>query len=268
VTAIFFKPNKSICGRIASVPRYADGPAHFCLIVNYVKMVVVEWESALTTGTTMAAGRFSNLLHGDAEARKQHDQVLLSHSDWVVAPTLGAIIPDWLIVIPRMRALSFRSWRAEQSKEPEAIIGKVRDHLGLASEDIIWFEHGPATHGSLVGCGTDYAHLHILLKPNFPFETFLRQGISMSSLSWAKTELERAYASLPEETSYLLAGSGNQAAWASQVDATGSQFFRRVIASLSKRPEGWDYRSHAHADNISRTIETFRELERDVQRGG
>ena len=120
----------------------------------YARIDVLESERDLTSETTMAAGRFAILLHGDAEPREEYDQVLLSHSDWIAAPTLGAIVPDWLIVVPRKPALSFRRWCAEQSKAPEAIIREVGDHLGLRSEEIIWFEHGPATQGSIVGCGT------------------------------------------------------------------------------------------------------------------
>jgi hypothetical protein len=116
-----------------------------------------------------------------------------------------------------------------------------------------------------VGCGTDYAHLHILLRPDFSFETFIALAISMSGLPWANSEAKRAYGFLPAESSYLVAGSAGRAAWASFVDATGSQFFRRVVASLSDHTESWDYRSHAHADNIARTIATFRKLERDAR---
>jgi hypothetical protein len=61
----------------------------------------------------------------------------------VVAPTLGAIVPGWLIIVPRKAALNFRHWHEKQLKSPEAVIGEVLTHLGLAAEDIIWFEHVP-----------------------------------------------------------------------------------------------------------------------------
>jgi ATP adenylyltransferase len=233
----------------------------------YARIDVSESESALTSETPTATGRFAALLRGDARTQ-ECDRALLSHPEWIAAPTLGAIIPDWLIVVPRKPALNFRNWHRQQSKNPEAIIDRICEHLGLASDEIIWFEHGPAVHGSIVGCGADYAHLHILLRPHFPFEAFIALAVSMSRLPWSNSEAYRAYASLPVESSYLIAGSAARAAWALNVDATGSQFFRRVIASLSDRAEGWDYRLYAHADNIARTVETFRKLERDSRHVG
>ena len=216
----------------------------------------------------MAAGRFAMLLDGEAGVRAVFDRPLLDHKDWVAAPTLGAIVPDWLIVVPRQPALNFRSWQEQRNSAPEAIIDELCAHLGLTVEEIIWFEHGPSELGSVVGCGTDYAHLHLLLRPGFTFQTFLDQAISMSELAWDRTEAESAYLSLPSEASYLVTGSGDQAAWASDVDAVGSQFFRRVVGSLSRQAERWDYKRYPHADNIGQTIETFRNLESAARRGG
>lgn len=222
----------------------------------------------MTVKKNIHVGRFSSLLQGPEHGTQACDRPLYSHADWVAAPTLGAIVPNWLIVVPREHALSFRSWWMQHGKAPEAIIEELCGHLGLALDEVIWFEHGPAVLGSVVGCGTDHAHIHIILRPSFTFEAFLNQAISMSQLKWAKTAAERAYTSLPNEPSYLMLGSGDQAAWASDVDATGSQFLRRVINSLTDQAERWDYRRYSHADNIGRTIDTFRSLESTARRGG
>ena len=207
------------------------------------------------------ADRFTALLNDSVADRAEYDQPLYYGEGWIVAPTLGAVIPNWLIILPRDYSLSFRHWHLRYHRNPTMLAGMLCDHLGLIAEDVIWFEHGPAHKGSTIGCGADYAHIHLILKPEFSFQTFLDQAMSMSSLEWQSEQPDDIYSSLPNEQSYLVAGSGRAAAWASNVESAGSQFFRRVVSSLSKQPDQWDYKRFSHEKNITQTIETFRNLE-------
>ncbi len=214
----------------------------------------------------LGSGRFKALLQAPEGRPAAFDLPLYENAEWVVAPTLGAIVPNWLIVVPRDYALNFRSWQKRRDSAPVAIVDELCDHLGLAQEEVIWFEHGPNALGSSIGCGADYAHMHVILKPGFSFQTFLDRAVSMSALDWTRAASEQTYASLPNEGSYLVAGSGDVATWTSNVETTGSQFFRRVVSSLSDQPERWDYKRFSHEQNISQTIETFRKLESAVRR--
>ena len=205
--------------------------------------------------------RFATLLQGSNTTAEIYDRPLLERQDWLVAPTLGAIVPNWVLVIPRMRALNFREWQRKTGKKPELIVSAVCQHLGLRHADVIWFEHGPTERGSVSGCGVDYAHLHILFNPHFTFEALTDQARSMSKLDWQLTVTSQAYDFLSEADSYFVAGSGEQAISALNVESAGSQFFRRVIGSLTGRNELWDYRCHRHSDNITTTIKNFQILE-------
>ena len=140
-------------------------------------------------------------------------------------------------------------------------------HLGLSLDEVIWFEHGSVLRGSPVGCGTDHAHIHVILRPRFSFNAFMSCANSMAELDWSETAADRAYSSLPEQDSYLLAGSGKQVFWASNVETTGSQFLRRVVSKVTDQAEFWDYRRYSHAGNIAQTIDTFRSLENAAPRG-
>ena len=211
------------------------------------------------------SGRFATLLYGSKSEPQIHDRPLLETQDWLIAPTLGAIVPGWLLAIPRMRALNFRDWRRVSAENPISIVDAVCKHLGLARSEVVWFEHGPAEQGSAAGCGVDYAHLHILIKPRFSFETFANRTKSMSDLHWQTTDGSDAYSYLNHIGSYLIGGSGDLAIVASNVEATGSQYFRRVVGSLTSQDEQWDYRQHPHSKNIATTIENFRTLERTAR---
>lgn len=220
----------------------------------------------MTSGIEMASGkhRFAALLSGRGDTA--YDRPLLETKDWVVAPTLGAIVPGWLLIIPRRAATSCREWTAKSGLAPLSAVGDVAAHLGLAMNEIIWFEHGPATAGTLVGCGLDYAHLHMIIHPQFDFAAFAATARAMADLKWRDAEACDAYTQVGTG-SYFVAGSGDSAMIATEVETAGSQFFRRVAASLIEDGESWDYRSHPHSENILGTIEMFSRLE-DAERRG
>lgn len=211
--------------------------------------------------------RFKVLLGGKGTPQvADYDRPLLSRTDWLVAPTLGAIVPNWLLLIPRHPALNFQAWSKLRGQAPELLLQAVREHLGLDNDEIIWFEHGPCTAGTPIGCGTDYAHIHILIRPHFSFAAFADKAKSLSGLKWIRSTSEDAYQEILNGHSYLIAGSGDQTVISHDVEATGSQFFRRVVSMLANAEETWDYRQSPHTANITKTIRSFRLLESAAQR--
>jgi hypothetical protein len=208
---------------------------------------------ALENGT--GGQRFQALLAGTSQAL--HDKPLLERADWVVAPTLGAIIPNWILALPRRPVLSFRDWAAKGGPSASDILTEVLSEVGLAPAEVIWFEHGPATAGTVVGCGLDHAHLHVLLRPTFDFGTFADCARAASNLEWRETAASNCLTSLMGTSSYLVAGSGNRAIYSRGVEAAGSQFFRRVVAKLVGAGDRWNYRQFAQPENIAATIENF-----------
>lgn len=224
-----------------------------------VKKICDKMEKKLISLNGEGLRRFDALLSGSSSAA--YDQPLLDRGRWLVAPTVGAIVSGWLLALPRQQILSFRDWAADGGPSPLSVIEEVRGHLSLAPEEIIWFEHGPASAGTIVGCGLDHAHIHILLQPSFGLDDLLVRARSMSELDWRKTSASDCYGQLPLGKSYFAAGSGKQAISANSVESAGSQFFRRVIASLAGAETGWDYRRFTHLPHIEETISMFKRLE-------
>lgn len=214
------------------------------------------WDTAISTPAIdgVGSGRFETLLRGTGS---DHDQVLLETRGCTVAPTLGSIIPNWLLVVPRAAALSFREWHAGSHRDPVCLIDDVLSELGVEPERAIWFEHGASAAGSIVGCGVDHAHLHILIDAPFHFDIFAAEAIDSAPINWRWTSRTEAYASIPTAGSYLVAGSLDDAVHAEDVEIVGSQFFRRVIARLVRRPDQWNYKTHPHLENVRRTLSAF-----------
>lgn len=203
--------------------------------------------------------RFDALLSGASQAA--HDRPLLDRDDWIVVPTVGAIVAGWLLAMPRQRVLSFRDWAAKGGPSPLSVVEEVRTHLGLEPNEIIWFEHGPASAGTVVGCGLDHAHVHILLRPSFNVAAFFDRARSMSEFEWQETSALNCYSQLTPTKSYYAAGSEDRAISACNVETAGSQFFRRVIADITGLDSDWDYRRFEHLPNVEETILMFKQLE-------
>ena len=205
--------------------------------------------------------RFAAIFHETKETQPLHNQPLYECDDWLVVPTLGAIVPNWTIVLPTQPALCLRSWRRQYGKQPQDIIRTLSTHLRIDVGDFIWFEHGPSRTQSSVGCGTDYAHLHVLFNPTFTFGSFLRNSIRRSQLEWTIAHSDHVYDELPDDHSYLMAASGQASAFVSHVECLGSQYFRRIVSLLSGKEREWNYRTFPHFDNIRRTADNFRSLQ-------
>jgi ATP adenylyltransferase len=203
--------------------------------------------------------RFDALLSGSSRAA--YDRLLLDRGEWLVAPTLGAITSGWLLALPRRHALSFRDSAINGGPSPLSVVDEVRTHLGLKPEEIVWFEHGPAAANTVVGCGLDHAHIHILLRPSFSFEDFFDCARSATELSWRVLSASDCYARLAPTRSYFMAGSADRAICAYDVEPAGSQFFRRIVANLVGVESSWDYRQFAHLPQVEETISMFKQLE-------
>ncbi len=200
--------------------------------------------------------RFAALLAETSGPRAPHDTVLLQTSEWVAAPSLGALVPGWLVIIPKCPALNYRQWAA-RGGDPTRLLDEAAILLGLAPTDYIWFEHGPRAEHTLVGCGVDYAHLHMLIRP--PFRGADLVGAAGAGLTWVPIQRTGVYADA-SDAAYFAIGQGDKAWVASDVDAAGSQYLRRAVAGLLNQPTSWNYRTHPQDENVVRTIELVEAL--------
>ena len=204
--------------------------------------------------------RFNALLQPRSYGLEPHDEPLMATPEWVVAPSLGAIVPNWLLIVPRSHALNFRDWRRSEGIEPIGLVDEVCQKLSLPRQRVIWFEHGPARRSTQVGCGLDHAHIHFLIDAPFSLSQVRDAAAAANKVAWQECPPTKVYEAINPARSYIALGSGDEAYLAENVEHTGSQFLRRVIADLINAPCSWDYREHPHHQNIRLSIETFREL--------
>jgi ATP adenylyltransferase len=196
--------------------------------------------------------RFANIL-SDACPRPLYDTILRDTGTMVVTPTLGSIIPNWILAIPKRHAANAARWALDEHDVLLSAINDITCSFGRDPRDVIWFEHGATEPRSIVGCGVDHAHIHILLTPPFSFEGLCEEAQAEAGLGWFFGRGD-AYAAIDSSQSYFVAGHGDQFLLAQSVEAAGSQFFRKAIARIVDRDAAWDYQSHPHMENVVETI--------------
>jgi ATP adenylyltransferase len=174
----------------------------------------------------------------------------------VALPTVGALVEGWILVVPKSPALSFAEISTPQFDELEAFLGDIIPLLQESYGPVAIFEHGPSRHGSAVGCGVDYAHLHLV-----PTDVDLHKGAHRLApdLNWepvdALRDIQRYYAS---KMGYWfvqqLFGSGPCFIGQSVYGIPPDQLFRRVIASGIGHAAAYDWKLDLGAAKISATI--------------
>ena len=82
--------------------------------------------------TNAGVGRFSSLLSRHVCPKPLYDEVLARLHNCVVTPTLGSIIPNWLLIIPEEPILNFSEWKTRFGISPERLVLDNRPIEGAA----------------------------------------------------------------------------------------------------------------------------------------
>jgi diadenosine tetraphosphate (Ap4A) HIT family hydrolase len=90
------------------------------------------------------------------------DQVLFESPNFVVVPSLGSILPGWLLIVPRNHFLCVGAMGDGLIHEMRQLRDEAAESLRSQIGPVTYFEHGPVKACTSVGCGIDHAHLHIV----------------------------------------------------------------------------------------------------------
>jgi len=171
-----------------------------------------------------------------------------------VCPTIGSIVPGWLLIVPRFEVSCFASLATEVRFD-------IRSHLDIVREDISifdgkpWiFEHGARFCGSATGCGVDQAHLHVVPLKFDLIDAAERQA---HALKWIEVNSFDPWAEIDSGREYYFV-SDSAKSYVAYPDAAISQFFRRVIANKLGCAAEWDYRLFSHERNAAETTRRLR----------
>jgi diadenosine tetraphosphate (Ap4A) HIT family hydrolase len=200
----------------------------------------------------LASCRFCRKFSPNAAEVELNDRVLFESPNFVAIPTVGSILPGWLLIVPRQHFLCIGAFTSELMREFVSFRDEVAFALGRAFGPVAFFEHGPSTPCTSIGCGVDHAHLHLV-----PTTVDLREGadrLATGALAWFELE------GLPTLSRYHSAGLPylyvNQfgRSWICTPETIESQLFRKVLAEAVGQPQKFDWKQHSFPAEVEETI--------------
>ncbi len=194
--------------------------------------------------------------HANSRINLVENTVLYETPNFVVVPTLGALVEGWVLIISKEHHLCMAALPPDCQKEFISLSRFVAEVIGENYGPATLFEHGPASHGLTIGCGVDHAHLHVL-----PLAFSLKERASKSdvlrNVEWAKAPDGLADVSDIHSAgeSYLYVAEPNVTPEFCAVRQLPGQFLRRVISAEVGCPDRYDYGQWHHTDNIKGTVD-------------
>ena len=213
-------------------------------------MIPVEAGIGMMIDTVEGNRRFSWALRRRGRGPNlPFDRDLFDFAEAAVTPTVGAITPAWLLVVPRVASFCAAELPVQLRDQVVAIVREVRHEMSVFPGRTFLFEHGARKIGSATGCGVDQAHLHLV-----NLEVDLIQTVLMTDphMNWVAVNPLDPWETVPPDREYHLLGD-LETAFISYSGSGKSQYFRQVIARELARPNEWDYRLFTHEQNARKT---------------
>jgi ATP adenylyltransferase len=171
----------------------------------------------------------------------------------VAVPSVGSLVPGWLLVMPKVHALSLAEFGRSDMAGLEKEIGEIAATWSEIFGPLTWFEHGPCAPGSTVGCSVDHAHMHLV--PLAGFDLLNATKTWMPEIEFERVDgLAAAVAAIDSDIPYLHLRTEDRKIWLARSHGIPSQAFRRVIATAQGRPEEFDWKNSPHPEALEETI--------------
>src|ERR1700674_1783452 len=90
------------------------------------------------------------------------NQPFLESRNFVVLPSLGALVEGWLLLVPKTHVICMGELSDNLTAEMQELKSRIRETLQRAYGNVCAFEHGPSRAKTSLGCGVDHAHLHLV----------------------------------------------------------------------------------------------------------
>ncbi len=191
--------------------------------------------------------KFSWIYDGLKTSKPDYDLPVVETERFVVLPSLGSLVSGWLVVVPRRRIPNLCMLSALERAELMHLQNRLASIMRVFEGLPFVFEHG-GPYGSVVNCGVDQAHLH-MVPLNF---NLFDKAVVENDVKWRRSENFIAPISTSHE--YLAIHDLSDGRSAVGIpDMPQSQWFRRLIArelGLST----WDYKAFPAYHKMNETL--------------
>ena len=190
------------------------------------------------------------------EHERPWDQVLYETENFVVVPTVGALVAGWVLIVPKCHSLCFGGIVPSLCSEMLSVKRHVCSVVRRSYGEVAVFEHGPSRVGQNVGCGVDHAHLHVVPSPCDLIAGIPR--VSNVELRWKRVRgLQDTEEAFQSGMSYLYVEQPANAHWIADASNVPGQLFRRVIAENLGINDQFDWRFNPMEENVHSTVRTL-----------
>ncbi len=177
-------------------------------------------------------------------------RIAASSRNFVIMPSLGQIVPGYVIILPKRHEISLARLTLGELRELGDVVDHVRSILGNHYSAPVLFEHGMKSVDSNNGCGVYHAHLHAAPLAD---SVGLIDSSRFRRISGLEGLLDFA------ETSYLYFADQKGSHFVKMIEKLPSQWMRRALAS-AVGVQDWDWRQTGQEDEL---VETLRRVRRN-----
>jgi diadenosine tetraphosphate (Ap4A) HIT family hydrolase len=194
--------------------------------------------------------RYCSSLSADAD---RLDWAVVAEDELFVAiPSLGSLLPGWLLVVPKHHTLNLASLPPSERIALDAFVARLIPEWAAEFGRLSAFEHGPVLPGSAAGCSIDHAHLHLVPVQALTLLDGARQRYPW--LAWMRVS---DLPSTPADP-YLFVDDLEGRRWLAADQRIPSQSLRRVIAHQLGRAERYDWKRHPEYEVVRETLRRTR----------
>lgn len=193
------------------------------------------------------------LTEGRFTEREFFNQALLESRHFKVLPSLGSLVEGWLLIVPKKHFICFGAIESpDLYQELDKLAGEVCSIVEKEFGNYVIFEHGPSQLNSVVGCGVDHAHLHIV---PINVDLMLESKKHISNCVWNKVKgIESTRAFFDRNENYLFIQDNDLNSFIATAPEIPSQTFRKIIAERLGISNRFDWKKYPFLSNIERTI--------------
>jgi hypothetical protein len=190
--------------------------------------------------------------NGGAPSGSPFDEILRRGPEVVLVPTVGMIVPGYLMAVTTTHRHNFGQLGAAtlRTEVQPWLSQQLADLAAIFGEDYVVFEHGSASEAERYGGCVVHAHLHLVPGGSELGELLLGPG------DWDEIQRLEDLAGFANSGYAFLAFGGRK--WAMSKPSFAGQWVRREIACWAGVPDEWDWQLFRGEKNLDVTLRSLR----------
>lgn len=176
---------------------------------------------------------------GESIARHLKSRLLVDDGEFVVFPTLGHMVPGYLLVATKDHVVSMAGLRDDQRPRLYSLLKQLCEMLEKEyGAPVLVYEHGDTVDGAKGGSCIAHAHIHLVPTQTIPETPDLQLGEACT-----EDYLAVAHPTWASNVPYLYIAWPYAEGRGRIVPATGlpAQYMRRRLATGIGKPDEWDW---------------------------